>query len=250
MNIKNVRDYLRSCTYMNDQQRMEETISECRKLTIAGIPDGGRRTGFFEFLSEVFRMNGIQIFSGQIATLILVCMLNGVVDDFPRMIPVCIPLFVMAALPMLYRAELSRMNEIELATRNSYAQLLLARLIVIGASDIVCFTVLLLIESAVLKGSPGIVNLILYVLVPYILCVTIMLRLIRCENRSFYASVRLSILVSFLWGIIALFKPGLYQASAVSIWMISFIAFGIFFVLEIEHLIVNVKEGKTYGFVS
>ena len=250
MRVGQIKKYLRSYTNMEKSQMMEETILECRKLTIAGIPDGGRRTGFFEFLSEVFRMNGIQIFSGQIATLILVCMLNGVVDDFPRMIPVCIPLFVMAALPMLYRAELSCMNEIELATRNSYAQLLLARLIIIGASDIVCFTVLLLIESVALKGSPGIINLILYVFVPYMLCATVMLRLIRSGKRNFYASVRLSILVSFLWGIIALFKPGLYQASAVSIWMISFITFGIFFVLEIEHLIANVKEGKIYGFVS
>lgn len=165
------------------------------------------------------------------------------------MIPVFIPFFVMAALPMLYRAELNRMNEIELATRNSYAQLLLARLIIIGASDIVCFTILLLLESVALSNSPGIVNLILYVFVPYMLCVTVMLRLIRSGKRSFYASVRLSILVSFLWGIIALFKPGLYQASAVGIWMISFIVFGIFFVLEIERLIMNAKEGKIYGFI-
>ena len=195
-------------------------------------------------------MNGIQIFGGQIATLILVCTLNGVVEDFPRMIPVFIPFFILAALPVLYRAELSRMNEIELATRNSYPQLLLARLIIIGASDIVCFTILLVIESVTLSNSPGIVNLILYVFVPYMLCVTVMLRLMRSGKRNFYASVRLSMLVSFLWGIIALFKPGLYQASAVSIWMISFITFAIFFALEIEHLIMNVKEGKTYGFVS
>ena len=107
-----------------------------------------------------------------------------------------------------------------------------------------------MIESVTLSNSPGIVNLILYVFVPYMLCVTVMLRLMRSGKRNFYASVRLSMLVSFLWGIIALFKPGLYQASAVSIWMISFITFAIFFALEIEHLIMNVKEGKTYGFVS
>ena len=250
MRVGQVKKYLRSYPNIEKLQMMEETISECQKLTRAGIPDGCRRTGFFEFLSEVFRMNGIQIFGGQIATLILVCMLSGVVDDFTRMIPVFIPFFIMTALPMLYQAELSRMKEIELATRNSYAQLLLARLIIIGASDIICFTILLVIEIVALKGSPGIVNLILYVFVPYILCVTVMLRLMRSGKRNFYASVRLSILISFLWGIIALFKPGLYQASAVSIWMISFIAFGIFFVLEIEHLIANVKEGKIYGFVS
>ena len=249
MRVDQIKKYLRTHPNMEKPQRMEETILECRKLTVACISDGCRRTGFFEFLSEVFRMNGMQIFGGQIATLILVCMIEGVVDDFPRMIPVFIPFFVMAALPMLYRAELNRMNEIELATRNSYAQLLLARLIIIGASDIVCFTILLLLESVELSNSPGIVNLILYVFVPYMLCVTVMLRLIRSGKRSFYASVRLSILVSFLWGIIALFKPGLYQASAVGIWMISFIVFGIFFVLEIEHLIMNAKEGKIYGFI-
>lgn len=250
MRVYQIKKFLRTHPNVEKPQRMEETILECRKLTVACFLDGCRRTGYFEFLSEVFRMNGMQIFGGQIVTLILVCMLNGVVDDFPRMIPVFIPFFVMAALPMLYQAELNRMNEIELATRNSYAQLLLARLIIIGASDIVCFTILLLLESVALSNSPGIVNLILYVFVPYMLCVTVMLRLMRSGKRSFYASVRLSILVSFLWGIIALFKPGLYQASAVGIWMISFIVFGIFFVLEIEHLIMNAKEGKIYGFIS
>ncbi|MCR5254735.1 MAG: hypothetical protein K6D96_02285 [Acetatifactor sp.] len=250
MRVYKIKKYLRLYRGVEETKKIDETVFECRKLTAVGIMDDHRRTDFFEFLSEVFRMNGIQILGGQIATLILVCLLNGVVDDFPRMIPVFIPFFVMAALPMLYRAELSRMNEIELATKNSYAQLQLARLIIIGASDIVCFTVLLLIESAVLKGSMGIVNLILYVLVPYMLCVTIMLRLMRSGKRDFYASIRLTVLVSFLWGIIALFKPGLYQASAVSIWMISFITFAIFFALEIKHLIINVKEGKTYGFVS
>lgn len=177
-------------------------------------------------------MNGMKIFGGQIVTLIIVCVISGVVDDFPRMIPVFIPFFVMAALPVLYRAEINRMNEIELATRNSCAQLLLARLIIIGTSDIVCFTFLLIVESVCLGLALGIVNLILYVFVPYVLCVASVLRLMRSGKRSFSSSIAMSVMTSLLWGILALVMPGLYQASAVGIWMICFIAFTIFFVIK------------------
>ncbi|MCR5232526.1 MAG: hypothetical protein K6E53_01260 [Lachnospiraceae bacterium] len=250
MRVNQIKKCLRSYPCMENTPKMQETIAECRRITRNSVIATGKRSTFLEFLSEVFRMNGMKIFGGQIVTLIIVCVISGVVDDFPRMIPVFIPFFVMAALPVLYRAEINRMNEIELATRNSCAQLLLARLIIIGTSDIVCFTFLLIVESVCLGLALGIVNLILYVFVPYVLCVASVLRLMRSGKRSFSSSIAMSVMTSLLWGILALVMPGLYQASAVGIWMICFIAFTIFFVIELEHLILYVKEGRVYGFIS
>lgn len=250
MRVNQIKKYLRSYPCMENTPKLEETIAECRRITGNSVTPVRKRSTFPEFLSEVFRMNGIRIFGGQIVTLIMVCMISTVVNDSPGMIPVFIPFFVMAALPALYRAEINRMNEIELATRNSCAQLLLARLIIIGASDIVCFTFLLIIERVYLGAAAGVVNLILYVFVPYVFCVAMMLRMMRSGRRSFSSSIAMSVMTSFLWGILAFVMPGLYQASAVSIWLICFMAFTIFFIIELEHLISYVKEGRAYGFIS
>lgn len=245
-----IKELLSSYAYSDDPHKIEETVRECRKIVRSCNESIRRRTGFVEFLSEVFRMNGMIILAGQIATLFVICMLIRTANDYPKMIPVFIPFFVLAALPVLFRAEIYRMGEIELSSRNSSAQLLLARLIIIGASDIVCFTLLLVAELFCFHTGQGIINLILYVFVPYMLCVTIMLRLTRSGRNGFIYSIGAAVITSVLWGIIAMIMPELYKTSTVGIWMICFIAFSIFFIQEMRYLIQIVKEGTIYGSVA
>lgn len=190
------------------------------------------------------------IFGGQIVTLVIVCLTIQAVSDYPKLIPVFIPFFILVSLPVLFRAEINHMSEIELATRNSCAQLLLARLIIIGAADIVCFTLLLIVEICCFRSGLGLFNLILYVFVPYMLCITAMLRLIRSGKKRMISSAVMAITVSFLWGIMAFAIPELYVGSAVGIWMICFVVFGIFFIREVEYLVSYIKGGKIYGFVA
>ena len=195
-------------------------------------------------------MNGPMILLGQMATLVMICLFIQFINDYPRLIPVCIPLFILVALPALFEAEISKMSEIELATRNSCAQLLLARLVIIGASDIICFTLLLIVELYRFHTGQGILNLILYVFVPYMACVTMILRLIRSGRRRLRNSAGTAVLTSIIFGMVALVIPGLYKASSVGIWLICFIIFGSFFIREMGYLISLAKEGKTYGFVD
>lgn len=249
MKADRIKKYLHSYENVETTQRMEATVAECRRITRNNAIASRNQSSFWEFLSEVLRMNGKMIFVGQLATLIVVCLLIQVVSDYPKYIPVFIPFFILASLPVLFRGEINRMNEVELVTKNSCAQLLLARLIIIGAADIVCFTLLMVVEIFCFRSGHGIFNLILYVFVPYMICVTAMLRLMRSGKRSIISSVVMSITASLLWGFIAFALPGLYVGSSVGIWMICFITFGIFFIREVEYLISYVKEGKKYGFV-
>ena len=250
MRVNQIKKQLSSYKDIENKQKMEETIAECRRITRENAIASRPRSSFLDFLSEVLRMNGKIIFAGQMITLVIICLTIQVVNDYPKLIPVFIPFFILAALPVLFQAEINHMSEIELATRNSYAQLLLARLIIIGAADIVCFTLLLAVEVCCFRSGLGLLNLILYVFVPYMLCVTALLRLIRSGKRKIISSAMVALTASFLWAIVAFVIPGLYVGSAVGIWMICFIVFGIFFIREMEYLILYVKEGKIYGFVA
>ena len=250
MRVNQIKKQLSLYKDIENKPKMEETIAECRRITRENAIASRPRSSFLDFLSEVLRMNGKIIFAGQMITLVIICLTIQVVNDYPKLIPVFIPFFILAALPVLFQAEINHMSEIELATRNSYAQLLLARLIIIGAADIVCFTLLLAVEVCCFRSGLGLLNLILYVFVPYMLCVTAMLRLIRSGKRKIISSAMVALTASFLWGIVAFVIPGLYVGSAVGICMICFIVFGIFFIREMEYLISYVKEGKIYGFVA
>ena len=82
------------------------------------------------------------------------------------------------------------------------------------------------------------------------LCTAAMLRMIRSGKGRIISSAMVALTASFLWGIIAFAMPGLYVGSAVGVWMICFIVFGVFFIREMEYLISYVKEGKIYGVVA
>ena len=224
MRVNQIKKCLSSYEGTENTQKMEETIAECRRITRENATASRPRSSFLDFLSEVLRMNGKIILGGQMFTLVIICLIIQMVSDYPKLIPVFIPFFILAALPVLFRAEINHMSEIELATRNSYAQLLLARLILIGAADIICF--------------------------PYMLCTAAMLRMIRSGKGRIISSAMVALTASFLWGIIAFAIPGLYVGSAVGVWMICFIVFGVFFIREMEYLISYVKEGKIYGVVA
>ena len=245
-----LKNYLNSYKYIEKPTKIEETVAECRRITEERAVLNRKRSNYLEFLSEVFRMNGPMILLGQMATLVMICLFIQFINDYPRLIPVCTPLFILVALPALFEAEISKMSEIELATRNSCAQLLLARLVIIGASDIICFTLLLIVELYCFHTGQGILNLILYVFVPYMACVTMILRLIRSGRRRLRNSAGTAALTSIIFGMVALVIPGLYKASSVGIWLICFIIFGSFFIREMRYLISLAKEGKTYGFVD
>lgn len=233
-------------------RRMEETIRLCvgvmreQRMTIAE-----ERTGFFGYLSEIFRYEGLPIFGLQALTLLVTCAGISFFQDIPEIVPVFVPLFALAAAPILFRGQNHGMCELEAATRASGAQITLAKLVLVGAADLVCMTILLCVKMFLQGSHEGIWQMILYVLVPYLICMILLLRLFRLRKReSFFIYTTLTLGSCVGWGFAARLIPRLYETSAIGFWIIAFLLFTVFFGKELAYLITMRKEGKMYGIIA
>lgn len=253
MKDSELKNFLRQSLQQNvPPERLKETVTLCAEMmreqkTLRKEP----RTGFFRYLSDVFRLEGMAIVEWQAATLFFVCLAVSTLADMPKIIPVFIPLFVLAVMPVLFKGQLYGMSEIEAVTRASGAQIILAKLILAGAANLICMTALLCFEVYLQNSWQEIGQMILYCLVPYLVCMAFMLRLVRLRKKEsipIYAVVTFSSCVC--WGMSARALPWLYETSAIGVWMIAFIVFTVFFIKEIYFIVVMRKEGKIYGIIT
>lgn len=226
---------------------------EARERSINAILDAGipqPRIGFWQFLSGVFRFAWIPIVFFQTVALLLVVLF---LYDAPRelkYVPVTIPLFVLAVIPILFQGRYAGTGELEAATRSSGAQIVLAKLILSGAANLVCMTMLLWLEVRLTGGRPDLGRMILYCLVPYLVCMTVLLYLIRSGKKDGMAlGVVMSLGSCLFWRVSSRLAPGLYELSAVGVWAVAFTVFSVFFVREICFIVKANKEGKMYGTV-
>ena len=227
--------------------------SETRKRSIQAILDAGvpqPRIGFWGFLSGVFRFAWPSIVFFRTAALLLAALsLYGAPREL-KYIPMCIPLFALAAVPAVFQSQYFGTGELEAATRSSGAQIVLARLLLSGAADLVCMTVLLGLEVRLSGGPTDLGRMILYCLVPYLVCMTMLLHLIRSGRKNGTALAVVMALGSCLfWRVCSRVAPGLYELSAVGIWIVGSTVFSAFFAREIWFIIKAEKEGKMYGAV-
>ena len=233
-------------------ERLEECITHCieimREQRYAAEET---RIGFFQYLSDVFRFEGIPIFGLQAITLFLVCLIITIMANVPKYIPAFMPLFALAILPTVYKSQIYKMSEIEAATRASGAQIMMAKLILAGAANLVCITVLLCFEVYMQGSCEALGQMVLYCLVPYLVCMVAMLRLIRLRRReslTIYATAVFSSCI--IWGMSVNLLPWLYETSAIGLWIVAFLVFAVFFVKEVCFIFEMRKEGKMYGIVA
>ncbi len=228
-------------------EKMQETIQMCITEMHGQSFGYEERTGFWTYLSDVFRFEGLSIFGLQILALIVSC-LGMTAEKVP---PAFIPLFGLALVPVLYRNQMNGMCEMEAATRASGAQIVLAKLIIAGAAQMLCMTILLCLEISVSGVSDQIVQMILYIIVPFLACMVEMLRRIRtCRHGNITAGITFSVLSCGAWGLSAQIAPWLYETSATGLWLTGLIVFTTFFIREIGFIIQTWKEGKMYGIIS
>lgn len=235
--------------------RLEETIRLCtemmREQKLAKRSQEEPRTGFVRYLSDIFRFEGIPIFGLQALVLCIVCLKISTMADIPKYIPVFMPLFALALMPVIFRCQYYRMSEIEAVTRASGSQIILAKLILAGAANLVCMTVLISMEVHLQNSYGEIGQMILYCLVPYLVCMVSMLHLLRLrkkENMQICTGIVFGSCVC--WGVLAKTLPWLYETSALGIWIVAFLFFAAFFIKEIYFIITMRKEGKIYGVIS
>ena len=106
------------------------------------------------------------------------------IADVPKYIPAFMPLFILAVMPVLFKSQFYGMSEIEAATRASGAQIMLAKLVLAGAANLVCITVILCLEVSLQNHCNELGQMILYCLVPYLVYMAGMLRVIRLQKRN------------------------------------------------------------------
>jgi len=257
MKDRELKKYLQQSLQQEAEKnaKLEETIELCigimREQKPARKSQEEPRTGFVRYLSDIFRFEGIPLFGLQAATLFIICLTISAASGIPKYIPVFIPLFVLAVMPVMFKCQYYRMSEIEAVTRASGSQIVLAKLILAGAANLVCMTVLISFEVYLQNSYSELGQIILYCLVPYLVCMVSMLRLIRLRRKENIQICTVIVLSSCVcWGILARTLPWLYEASAFGVWIVAFLFFAAFFIKEIYFIITMRKEGKMYGVIA
>ena len=253
MEARNFKKYL--CHSLGQEvqpTRMDETINCCKEIMREQVKRNEEpRTSFLQYLSDVFRFEGMPILVLQAATLFIVCLVITRVADIPQNIPVFMPLFVLAAMPVLFKSQFYGMSEIETATRASGAQIMLAKLVLAGSANLVCITIILCLEVSIQSNCSMLGQMVLYCLVPYLVCMTGLLKSVRLHHKDGIRTGAVVMLGScVLWAVSSRFIPWMYATSAIGFWMIAFVVFGMFFVKEILFIVEMRKEGKMYGIIA
>lgn len=233
-------------------KRLDETIKGCTEIMREHkFLREEARTSFFHYLSDVFRFEGVPIFTLQAVTLFVVCLMITSVADIPQNIPVFMPLFVLAVMPVLFKSQFYGMSEIESVTRASGAQIILAKLVLSGAANLVCMTIILCLEVSLQNSCSELGQMVLYCLVPYLACMTGMLRVVRLQRKESISICMVIMLGSCVcWALTSRVIPWIYATSAMGFWLIAFLVFSMFFIKEVYFIVEMRKEGKMYGIIA
>ncbi|MDE7177350.1 MAG: hypothetical protein K2O59_05990 [Lachnospiraceae bacterium] len=233
-------------------EKIRETVAGCKEIMQRQrVHEEEKRTGFWQFLSDVFRFEGLSIFGLQAGVLILVCLQIGIIENVSNYIPAFTTLFALAVMPVLLRSQFYNMGEMEAVTRASGAEIILAKLILAGAANLVCITILFCLIMHLENLSESMGQIVLYGLVPYLVCMTAILRLIRLRRKERIPfCIVAPISFWFCCGISARAFPQVYEPSATGLWIILFLIFAGFFGKEIALIRKMRKEGKQYGIIG
>lgn len=253
MRNRQFEELIRTSLHAKPQaSRIDETINTCVNIMRKQVMfHEEERTGFWQFLSDVLRFEGLGIFGLQVLTLCIVCLGVQTIAEAPTNIPVFMPLFALAVLPSLFKGVSHGMCELEAATRASGAQIVLAKLILAGGANLICMTALLAVEVCLYRSAASIGRLVLYTIVPYLVCMVVVLRCIRLRGKDGHTISVVSIITSSTaWWICARTIPQLYEVSATGVWIVAFFIFAAIFLREILYIFESKKEGKMYGIIA
>lgn len=234
-----------------EPKRREETKALCFALMESGsVPAGRAMPGFFSFLSQMFRHVGPRLWAMQALALLISCAAVSREALAPGMISAFTPLFILASLPSLLQGAECGMREIEAATTVSSAQLMLAKLVLALAADLVGLTVVILVELSGPDRGVNFIQLILYSLAPLLFCLSMTLWRVRtCRSGLMQTGIVTCVGLSALAGCTQLFAPQLFSLAFIGFWLIAFFVSSGFFAREIKLLLTIGKEGKIYGII-
>lgn len=232
--------------------RMEETIKLCVAIMREqAFQRPEPRQSFWGFLADVFHFEGIPLLIPQIVVLLAACLVALSSPMGPYDLPMYMPLFILAIMPVFFRGQRYSVSEVEAATRTSGAQLSLARLILAGGGALVCVTFLLGLEVYLQRSCENLGRMVIYSLVPYLICMTAMLALIRRRRKDgAHLCVVIALGSTIFWRCSAFLFPWLYEASALGIWVAAVLFYSWLLAKEITYIIHTNKGVKMYGIVD
>ena len=233
-------------------RHLEETVRVCRLLAArqAAAPEE-RRQSFWGFLSDVFHFEGIPLLLSQLVVFFAACLAALASPMGHYELPMYMPMFILAVMPVFFRGQICRVSEVEAATRTSGALLTLARLVLAGGGALVCLTFLLGLKLYLQRSCESLGRMVIYCLVPYLTCMTTMLALVRRSRKGgapLCAAIALGSV--FFWRHIGTVLPWLYEASALGIWIAAVLIYSWLFAKEITYIIHANKEVNMYGIVD
>ena len=114
-----------------------------------------------------------------------------------------------------------------------------------------CITIVLCLEVSLQNSYSELGQMVLYCLVPYLVCMTGMLRLVRLQRKeSVPMGAAVMIGSCVCWAVTSRVIPWIYATSAIGFWLIAFFVFGMFFFKEVLFIVEMRKEGKIYGIIA
>ncbi len=231
--------------------RPEETVELCRRIVGERAASVRPRQSFWGFLSDVFHFEGIPLLLSQSVVFIAACLTALSSPTGHYELPMYMPLFILAVMPVFFKGQRYRVSEVEAATRTSGAQLTLARLVLAGGGALVCLTFLLALKLYLQRSCENLGRMVVYCLVPYLTCMTAMLALLRRSRKS-AAPLCMAIALGSVvfWRLSSYLFPWLYEASALGVWVAAVLFYSWLLAKEITYIIHANKEVNMYGIVD
>ena len=213
--------------------RLAQTQQKCAAL-LQETP-ARPRTGFWAFLSQVWRFTGVPMWAAQGAAAALFFLVAAGQKDLVSWLPLLGPLLVAVCLPVLFAGQRYDMDELEASTCVSRAELALAKLILAAAADLVILTSALVLG----RSQTGKALLLLF-------CAMVALTVLRrCPRSNGTICIAVCSVTAAGLLMIHLAAPQLYETSALGGWILAFLVFGGFFVRELIS-----KEGIIGGIAA
>ena len=72
-------------------RRLEETIQACCGIVQSRAKPAEERTGFFQYLADIFRLEGLSMAGVHAAVLLFICLTVSKLSDWPGILPVVMP---------------------------------------------------------------------------------------------------------------------------------------------------------------
>ncbi|WP_145983538.1 hypothetical protein [Slackia heliotrinireducens] len=208
--------------------------------------DARRQRGFAWFVRSQVRYIPAWVWLTLAAVVVLVFVASRYSDTasgMPWALGMMASICVLACMPSLCSSRTYRLDELEQSCQNNAANVLMARLLILGCASVFCLT--LLIAAACTWTNIGLLSAVLWTCPPFFLCTAgslVLLRSLRPEDAP-PACVALTAL--FCTALLAMAKmfPLAYGQAALAVWAFAFAVSFIWMVAETIALIRRTAEG-------